>query len=79
MSYLNSFHDGTADMELINREYVIITPKTPAAVAPGDFHPISLQGCPVKLVGKVRGENRIGSEKHLSFSLSYFEVGRKRK
>jgi hypothetical protein len=42
MSYLNSFHDGTADMELINPEYVIITPKTPAAVAPGDFHPISL-------------------------------------
>lgn len=40
-------------MERINRAYIVLIPKIVGAVAPGSFRPISLQGCPVKIVGKI--------------------------
>lgn len=53
MKFLDSFHGGVADLERINRAYIVLLPKTAGAVAPGSFRPISLQGCPVKIVGKI--------------------------
>jgi hypothetical protein len=42
MNFLASFHDGTANLECINRAYIVLIPKTSDAVTPGAFHPISL-------------------------------------
>lgn len=53
MEFLATFYDGAADLERINRAYVVLLPKTSDAVTPGAFRPISLQGCPIKIVGKI--------------------------
>jgi hypothetical protein len=53
MNFLSSFYDGMADLERINRAYIVLIPKTPGAVTPVSFCPISLQGCHVKIVGKM--------------------------
>jgi hypothetical protein len=53
MNFLASFHDGTADLERINRAYIVLIPKTSDAVTPGAFRPISLQGCLINIAGKI--------------------------
>jgi hypothetical protein len=53
MNFLDSFHDGSADLERINRTHIVLIPKTSDASTPGSFRPISLQGCPVKIAGKI--------------------------
>jgi hypothetical protein len=53
MQSLGSFHHGDADMERINRVYMVLIPKIAGAVASGSFRPISLQGYPIKIVGKI--------------------------
>jgi hypothetical protein len=53
INFLASFHDGTADLERINRAYIVLIPKTSDAVTPGALCPISLQECPIKIAGKI--------------------------
>ena len=53
MRFLHAFHDGVADLQLINRALIVLIPKKEAAVAPGDFRPVSLQNCPVKILTKL--------------------------
>lgn len=53
MEFLSAFHRGTADLERINHAYIVLLPKTQDAVTPSAFRPISLQGCPVKIAGKI--------------------------
>lgn len=68
MNYLASLHAGTADLERINRAYIVLIPKTSDANTPGAFRPISLQGCPIKIAGKIltsRLQRQIASLVHV--------------
>ena len=53
MRFLEAFHDGTTQLESINRAHIVLLPKKEGATAPGDFRPISLQNCPVKILTKI--------------------------
>ncbi|CAO2043009.1 unnamed protein product [Urochloa humidicola] len=49
----NSFHDGTAELERLNRAYIVMISKIPAAVRAGDYRPICLQNCSLKIIAKM--------------------------
>ena len=53
MRFLEAFHDGTTQLESINRAHIVLLPKKEGATAPRDFRPISLQNCPVKILTKI--------------------------
>jgi len=53
MELLCSFHNGTANLDRINRAHIVLLPKKEVARQPKDFRPISLQNCPVKIITKV--------------------------
>ncbi|CAN6236003.1 unnamed protein product [Urochloa humidicola] len=52
MQFLASFQSGEVELERLNRSYMILIPKKPGATAPGDFRPICLQNCSVKIAAK---------------------------
>ena len=63
-SLLQSFHNGTTDLERINRAHIVLIPKRPGTTTPDAFRPISLQNFPVKLITKVltsRLQKQIGT------------------
>jgi hypothetical protein len=53
LSFLNSFHDGSVDLNGINRAHLVLHPKKDGANSPDAFRPISLQNCPMKLITKI--------------------------
>ncbi|CAN6294153.1 unnamed protein product [Urochloa humidicola] len=53
MNMANEFHSGVADLERINRAYVVLIPKIPTAMTPGDYRPICLQNCSLKIIAKM--------------------------
>jgi hypothetical protein len=53
MAFLSAFHQGQAQLERINRSYMVLIPKKPGAVAVDAFRPICLQNCSIKILGKV--------------------------
>ena len=53
MELQSSFHNGTADLNRINRAHIVLLLKKECACQPKDFRPISLQNCPVKIITKV--------------------------
>ena len=53
MALLSAFHDGGADLERINRSYMVLIPKKPGAVSVDGFRPICLQNCSVKIIAKI--------------------------
>lgn len=53
MALAGAFFDGTAELERLNRSYVVLIPKSDAATKPGDYRPISLQNCSLKIVCKM--------------------------
>ena len=53
MRFLEAFHDGTTQLESINQAHIVLLPKKEGATAPGEFCPISLQNCPVKILTKI--------------------------
>ncbi|KAF8733580.1 hypothetical protein HU200_014885 [Digitaria exilis] len=52
------FHEGSLDLDGLNRAFLILLPKKEGARNPGDFRPISLQNCPMKLFTKAMA-NRV--------------------
>ncbi|CAN6228096.1 unnamed protein product [Urochloa humidicola] len=52
MDFLSAFHSGVADLERLNRSYMVLIPKKPGAIAVTDFRPICLQNCSVKIAAK---------------------------
>lgn len=52
------FHDGTLDLDGLNRAHLVLLPKKDSACMVDAFRPISLQNCPMKLFTKVLA-NRI--------------------
>jgi hypothetical protein len=44
---------GDAELERLNRSYVVLIPKQEAATKPGDFRLICLQNCQLKIVTKM--------------------------
>jgi hypothetical protein len=42
MEFLNAFHEGNVDLQRINRALIVLIPKTPAAITPSVFRPVSL-------------------------------------
>lgn len=50
---LQSFYDETADMERINRAFIVLIPKPGKTNTPDGYRPISLQNCSVKIIAKV--------------------------
>jgi hypothetical protein len=54
LSFLfHQFYNLSANIESINRAYMILLPKTHEARCPWSFRPISLQNCPIKTIAKV--------------------------
>ena len=53
MAFLHAFHLGQAQLERINRSYMVLIPKKLGAVAVDAFRPICLQNCSIKILGKV--------------------------
>jgi hypothetical protein len=53
MRLLAAFHSNNVDLGRINRAHIVLLPKKEAAIAPGDFRPISLQNCSVKIISKI--------------------------
>lgn len=43
MEFLSAFHRGEADLDRINRSYMVLIPKKPAVVSVDAFRPICLQ------------------------------------
>jgi len=50
---MEAFHQRQAQLERINRSYMVLIPKKPGAVAVDAFRPICLQNCSIKILGKV--------------------------
>ncbi|XP_072150114.1 uncharacterized protein [Setaria viridis] len=48
-----AFHAGTADLERLNRSFIVLIPKHTVASAPGDYRPICLQNCSLKILSKM--------------------------
>jgi hypothetical protein len=48
-----SFYNGTIDFSRINHAFLVLLPKTDAALHPSQFRPISLQNCVMKAITKV--------------------------
>ncbi|KAJ1275668.1 hypothetical protein BS78_05G153400 [Paspalum vaginatum] len=68
MALLCAFHSGHLELERINRSYLVLLPKKPAALEMTDFRPICLQNSSVKIVSKVlttRLQGVIGKLIHL--------------
>jgi hypothetical protein len=53
MQFMHAFFDGAADLQRINRSYMVLIPKKAAAVDVDAFRPICLQNCTLKIVSKV--------------------------
>lgn len=52
LTIVDDFFNHTIDLTRINRARLILLPKFEAAPKPGDFRPISLQNCIVKIITK---------------------------
>ncbi|CAN6345376.1 unnamed protein product [Urochloa humidicola] len=53
MAMAQAFQEGEAKLERINRAYIILIPKVPTPLKPGDYCPICLQNCSLKIVAKM--------------------------
>jgi len=53
LELLQNFHQGTVQLERINRSYMVLLPKKPGSVAVDSFRPICLQNCSVKIISKI--------------------------
>ena len=53
MRFLHAIHNGSCQLERVNRSYMVLIPKKPGAVAVDAFRPICLQNCSVKIAGKI--------------------------
>jgi hypothetical protein len=53
MVLAHSFHDRTTELERLNRSYVVLIPKHDTTMKPGDYRPICLQNCSLKIVCKI--------------------------
>ncbi|CAO2039280.1 unnamed protein product [Urochloa humidicola] len=53
MQFAAAFHAGEADLERLNRSYVVMLPKKETAMRPADYRPICLQNCSLKIVAKM--------------------------
>ena len=52
MQFLSAFHRGTAQLERINRSYMVLLPKKPGTAIVDAFRPICLQNCSIKIAAK---------------------------
>lgn len=52
MLMMQSFHANEADLEQINRAYIVLFPKPRKENTPDGYRPISLQNCLVKIIAK---------------------------
>lgn len=48
-----AFQEGRAELERLNRSYIVLIPKLAAAMKPSDYRPICLQNCSLKIVAKM--------------------------
>lgn len=53
LSLFSAFHSHTADIERLNRSYLVLLPKKAGARKPQDFRPIALQNSTIKGISKV--------------------------
>jgi len=53
MAFLDAFYNLEAELERVNRSYIVLIPKTTTAVAVTAFRPICLQNCDVKVASKI--------------------------
>jgi len=53
MNFVHAFAEGRVDLDRVNCAYVVLLPKKPGAVTPGDYRPICLQNCSLKIIAKM--------------------------
>jgi hypothetical protein len=53
MAFAEAFQARTVDLERLNRAYIVMLPKHQAALKPGDYRPICMQNCSLKIVAKM--------------------------
>jgi hypothetical protein len=53
MDLAREFHRGIVDLERLNSSYIVMIPKSAVARRPGDFRPICLQNCSLKITSKM--------------------------
>lgn len=53
MDLLNAFQQGEAELERINRAYMVLLPKKLGCTTVDSFRPINLQNCSVKIITKI--------------------------
>jgi hypothetical protein len=49
----NSFYESNTDLRCLNGSFITLVPKTGSPSGVSDYRPISLLGCPVKLITKL--------------------------
>jgi hypothetical protein len=49
----NQFHDGSLNLQSINRSYITLIPNNSASATTHDFRPISLLNCALKIITKI--------------------------
>jgi hypothetical protein len=52
LAFAEAFHQGVADLDLINRSHMVLLPKKPDAIDVDAFRPICLQNCALKILTK---------------------------
>ncbi|CAN6371924.1 unnamed protein product [Urochloa humidicola] len=53
MALAEAFHSGHADLECLKRAYVVMIAKHSAAIRLGDYRPIYVQNCSLKIIAKM--------------------------
>ncbi|CAN6352985.1 unnamed protein product [Urochloa humidicola] len=53
MAMAHAFQTGDAELDRLNRAFIVLIPKVPVPVKPGDYRPICLQNCSLKIVAKM--------------------------
>jgi len=53
LAFADAFYNDTADLDRINRSYMVLLPKQPDAVEVNAFRPICLQNCALKIISKI--------------------------
>jgi hypothetical protein len=49
----NSFYENSSDLRCLNGSFITLVPKSGSSSAVNDYRPISLLGCPIKLITKL--------------------------
>jgi hypothetical protein len=53
LQFVHAFANGQVDLDWVNRAFIVLVAKKNGAVTPGDYRPICLQNCSLKIIAKM--------------------------